>query len=57
MPPPWATGCITFGSFNRMDKLRRDVIALWLRLLRELPNARMLVGATSRDGSAGELVK
>jgi predicted O-linked N-acetylglucosamine transferase (SPINDLY family) len=55
--PAQHNGYITFGSFNRMDKLRRDVIALWSRLLRAVPNSRMLIGAMPGDGSLGELVE
>lgn len=53
--PALHNGYITFGSFNRMDKLRRDVIALWSRLLREVPNSRMVLGAMPRDGTVGKL--
>lgn len=55
--PALHNGYITFGSFNRLDKLRRDVIALWARLLREMPDARLLIGAMPNDGGNGELSK
>ena len=35
---------LTFGSFNVMNKLSPSVIALWSRLLRALPDAKMLLG-------------
>ncbi|AXL52286.1 hypothetical protein DSC91_005233 [Paraburkholderia caffeinilytica] len=49
--PAMHNGYVTFGSFNRLNKLRPDVIALWAELLRALPTARMLLGAiaTSED--------
>lgn len=55
--PALHNGYVTFGSFNRLDKLRRDVVALWARILREMPDARMLIGAMPRDGGNGELAK
>jgi len=42
--PAVANGHITFGSFNRLEKLNRETIARWSRLLRAIPSARMLVG-------------
>lgn len=53
--PALHNGYVTFGSFNRLDKLRRDVVALWARLLREMPDARLVIGAMPTDGSNGKL--
>jgi predicted O-linked N-acetylglucosamine transferase (SPINDLY family) len=47
--PAMHNGYITFGSFNRLNKLRRDVIALWAELLRAQPSAKMLLGAIATD--------
>jgi predicted O-linked N-acetylglucosamine transferase (SPINDLY family) len=55
--PAQHNGYVTFGSFNRIDKLRRDVVALWSRLLREVPDSRMLIGGMPGDGSLGELIE
>jgi predicted O-linked N-acetylglucosamine transferase (SPINDLY family) len=43
--PATLNGYITFGSFNRTNKITRSVVALWSQLLRAIPNARMLLGA------------
>ena len=43
--PAISNGYITFGSFNRTNKITRAVVALWSQLLRAVPNARMLLGA------------
>ena len=53
--PALRQGYVTFGSFNRPDKLSRPVIALWSRLLREMPTARMLLGGMPQEGVSGAL--
>jgi predicted O-linked N-acetylglucosamine transferase (SPINDLY family) len=47
---------MTFGSFNRPNKLSRSVIALWSRLLRALPDARMLLGGLPETGYCDSLI-
>lgn len=54
--PALSNGYVTFGSFNRLSKLSQPVIALWSRLLRALPDSRMLLGAMPMDGNYGELI-
>jgi protein O-GlcNAc transferase len=51
--PALASGQLTFGSFNRLSKLSRPVVALWAQLLRAVPNARMVLGAMP-EGGGGE---
>ncbi|WP_052408659.1 O-linked N-acetylglucosamine transferase family protein [Paraburkholderia acidipaludis] len=53
--PALHNGYVTFGSFNRLDKLRRDVIGLWAKLLRALPDSRLMIGAMPTDGSTGKV--
>ncbi|KDB10600.1 hypothetical protein LIG30_0646 [Burkholderia sp. lig30] len=53
--PALHNGYVTFGSFNRLNKVHPDVIALWAQLLRALPTSRMLVGGMPEDGSNGGL--
>ena len=55
--PALDNGYITFGSFNRLSKLRPDVIALWAQLLHEVPTARMLLGAMPGDGTDDQLLE
>lgn len=47
--PALVNGYITFGSFNRPNKLNSSVIVLWSMLLRNIPNARMVLGAIPEE--------
>lgn len=43
-PPPAATnGFITFGSFNKLEKLTPAVVALWSRVLCSIPGSRLVL--------------
>jgi predicted O-linked N-acetylglucosamine transferase (SPINDLY family) len=55
--PALSNGYITFGSFNRPNKIGPSVVALWSQLLRALPSSRMLLGAMSIDGKNESLVE
>ncbi|MGA8146228.1 MAG: tetratricopeptide repeat protein [Gallionellaceae bacterium] len=41
--PAERNGYATFGSFQRLPKLNDDVLALWGRVFREIPNARLRI--------------
>jgi protein O-GlcNAc transferase len=41
--PALARGYVTFGSFNRLDKMGDEVLRTWARLLSALPTARILL--------------
>ncbi len=44
---------LTFGSFNNVPKLTPHTVALWARVLKAVPDARLLLKAPSfRDGGA-----
>lgn len=43
--PAAGRGYVTFASFNRPSKLGERVIALWSRVLRAVPDARLLLGS------------
>lgn len=43
--PAASNGHITFGSFNRSNKLSRKLIARWASLLHAVPTAKMVVAA------------
>ncbi len=46
-PPSARSGHVTFGSFNRHAKLTDDVVATWARVLRAVPDARLLLRASA----------
>ncbi|MBV9563763.1 MAG: tetratricopeptide repeat protein [Bradyrhizobium sp.] len=54
--PLLRNGHVTFGVFNRIDKISNSVLALWSRLLREVDGARIVIkngaldDALLRDG-------
>jgi predicted O-linked N-acetylglucosamine transferase (SPINDLY family) len=37
------SGRVTFGSFNNLAKVSADTMALWARILRQVPSARLLI--------------
>lgn len=48
---------ITFGSFNRLNKINREVIALWSNVLNAVPNSRLQMAAMPKEGGTDELLK
>ncbi len=54
--PALKNGHLTFGSFNRISKIGRNVIAAWSKLLRALPTSKLLLGGVPADGAEGQIV-
>ncbi len=54
--PALSNGYITFGSFNRLNKLNASVIALWAQLLRAIPTSRLLVYGT-KEGRPNPIIQ
>ncbi|MCC7167131.1 MAG: tetratricopeptide repeat protein [Rhodospirillales bacterium] len=50
--PRAANGVPTFGCFNRIAKINESVVALWGRLLRDCPKARLVLQDRSFDDVA-----
>ena len=47
--PALKNGYITFGNFNNIAKMSPPVVALWARLLRELPTAKLMLEASGLE--------
>lgn len=48
---------ITFGSFNRLDKLNHAVIILWSQLLRALPDSKIIIAGINIGENYDFLIK
>jgi protein O-GlcNAc transferase len=47
--PCLANGHLSFGCFNNPDKINDRVIALWARILQELPESRLILKGTGLE--------
>jgi predicted O-linked N-acetylglucosamine transferase (SPINDLY family) len=54
--PAMANGHLTFGSFNRADKISAATRQLWARLLREMPDSRMVIGGIRLESQCRALL-
>lgn len=55
--PALKNNFVTFGSFNRINKITRPVISLWSKLLRSLPNSRIVLGGMPETGKYDTLIE
>ena len=55
-PPMARNGYLSFGSFNRLSKISRQVVAAWSRILRGIPDARLLLAGMPEGGGPRELL-
>ena len=61
--PMLRNGYVTFGSFNRIDKMSDDVLAVWSKLLHALPGSKIVIKHTAladaglRDGLVARFVE
>lgn len=53
--PALLNGYITFGSFNRLDKISKEVVSLWCQLLSSVPDSKMLLGGMPVEGDLHEI--
>jgi len=48
-PPVAASGRVTFGSFSGLPKIGPEVVALWARILRDVPDSRLILVSPGLD--------
>jgi protein O-GlcNAc transferase len=46
-PPSLRTGHVTFGSFNAFAKLSPEVLTVWIKILKAVPNANLIMKGKS----------
>ena len=54
--PPTPRGAFTFGSFNQVAKLSASSRRLWIRILREMPDARLALTGVPEGQARSELL-
>jgi hypothetical protein len=47
--PALQSGVLTFGSFNRINKINAETIALWSELLHALPATTLVIGGLDHE--------
>ena len=52
--PALEGGMFTFGSYNNFDKINEPTIALWSRVLDEVPNSRLLLRSSMKNPAVAE---
>jgi len=53
-PPVEKNGFVTFGSFNSIKKLTVRTIGLWCRLLKEVPDSRLVIKSSGLSSAAAQ---
>jgi predicted O-linked N-acetylglucosamine transferase (SPINDLY family) len=54
--PALDNGYITFGSFNRLDKISKEVVGLWSKLLIAIPESKILIAGLPIIGNSNQLI-
>jgi predicted O-linked N-acetylglucosamine transferase (SPINDLY family) len=55
--PALVNGYLTFGSFNNVNKVGSECIALWASLLHRLPNSRLLMATVPEGAARAQLIR
>lgn len=54
--PALSNGYITFGCFNRPNKITQATVQLWAQLMQVVPDSRMILGGISSSENGSHLV-
>jgi predicted O-linked N-acetylglucosamine transferase (SPINDLY family)/SAM-dependent methyltransferase len=54
--PALSNGYITFGCFNRPNKITQATVQLWAQLMQAVPDSRMILGGISSSENGSHLV-
>jgi protein O-GlcNAc transferase len=62
LPPPTAppkakNGYVTFGSFNRVEKISEPILWLWSEVLKAVPDSKMLFKFGGLEGGTAEYLR
>jgi protein O-GlcNAc transferase len=52
--PALSGGMFTFGSYNNFDKINEPTIALWSRVLKEVPNSRLMLRSSMKNPAVAD---
>lgn len=55
--PALTNGYVTFGSFNRIDKISEEVVRLWSQVLNSVAGSKILMAAMPATGGTEHLCK
>lgn len=56
-PPVKKNGYITFGSYNRVEKISDPILRLWCEVLKRVPDSRMVLKFGGLQGTTAEGLK
>lgn len=55
--PCLRNGHLTFGSFNRLSKINKDVVLSWACAMRAVPDARLVLAGLSRNVEPEQIIE
>lgn len=56
-PPKVRNGYVTFGSYNRVEKISPQILAVWCEVMKRLPDSRIILKFGGLEGETAEKLK